>query len=99
MRKITADKIYTATDAVLEGEVIIVDEKTGKILSIEAASEHDQASLEHYRGAIVPGFVNTHCHLELSHMKGKVDTGTGLLPFLKSVVQFRDIPWRKSWML
>jgi cytosine/adenosine deaminase-related metal-dependent hydrolase len=92
MRKITADKIYTATDAVLEGEVIIVDEKTGKILSIEAASEHDQASLEHYRGAIVPGFVNTHCHLELSHMKGKVDTGTGLLPFLKSVVQFRDIP-------
>ena len=25
-------------------------------------------------------------------MKGKVDTGTGLLPFLQQVVQFRDIP-------
>ncbi|MBK7224781.1 MAG: hypothetical protein IPH96_04915 [Saprospiraceae bacterium] len=27
----------------------------------------------------------------MSHMKGKVDTGTGLIPFLKSVVSFRNV--------
>src|SRR5690606_37689416 len=36
-------------------------------------------------------FINTHCHLELSHMKGKVDTGTKLLPFLKAVVSYRNV--------
>ncbi|MBK8517776.1 MAG: amidohydrolase family protein [Saprospiraceae bacterium] len=39
----------------------------------------------------MPGFINTHCHLELSHMKGMVNSGTGLLPFLNRVVSFRDI--------
>ncbi len=42
-------------------------------------------------GLLMPGFINTHCHLELSHLKGKVDTGTGLLPFLSGVVNFRDV--------
>jgi cytosine/adenosine deaminase-related metal-dependent hydrolase len=36
--------------------------------------------------------INAHCHLELSHMKGKVDTGTKLIPFITSVVKFRDFP-------
>lgn len=92
MRKITAEKIYTAKEPAVENQVLIVDEKDGRILAIEPEAGHDPASIEHYRGVIVPGFINTHCHLELSHMKGRVDTGTGLLPFLKSVVQFRDIP-------
>jgi cytosine/adenosine deaminase-related metal-dependent hydrolase len=48
--------------------------------------------LEIHSGILTPGFINTHCHLELSHMKGRVDTGTGLLPFLQSVVAFREIP-------
>ena len=42
-------------------------------------------------GALVPGFVNAHCHLELSHLRGRVDTGTGLLPFLRAVVTLRDV--------
>lgn len=46
---------------------------------------------KHFSGLLMPGFINTHCHLELSHLKGKVDTGTGLLPFLSNVVQFRDV--------
>jgi len=45
----------------------------------------------HFKGLLMPGFINTHCHLELSHLKGKVPTGTGLLPFLKSVVTMRDV--------
>ena len=89
MRKITADKVYTISDDPIEKGVIIIDEK-GKIKDITTRAEHDDTSLEKYKGIIVPGFINTHCHLELSHMKGKVHTGTGLIPFISSVVQFRD---------
>ncbi|MEM6699490.1 MAG: S-adenosylhomocysteine deaminase, partial [Bacteroidota bacterium] len=91
MRKITADKIYTISGKPIEKGVVVLDEN-GKITAVNTRAEHDEATLEKYQGAIVPGFVNTHCHLELSHMKGKVNTGTGLIPFISSVVQFRDFP-------
>ncbi|MEM0994122.1 MAG: amidohydrolase family protein [Bacteroidota bacterium] len=88
MRKITADKIYTISEGVLENAVIVLDDQQ-KIVAIEERAQQEDGALEVYLGVIVPGFVNTHCHLELSHMKGKVPTGTGLLPFIKNVVQSR----------
>lgn len=89
MRKITADYIYPISTQPLQNQVIICDDN-GKILAIDSAEEHDAASVEHHEGVLVPGFINTHCHLELSHMIGKVDTGTKLIPFITNVVQFRD---------
>lgn len=91
MRKITADYIFPVSKAPLKEGVVVVDEG-GQILTVEKRQEHDPASLEKYNGVIVPGFINTHCHLELSHMKGLVATGTTLLPFIASVVRFRDFP-------
>lgn len=91
MHKITAQKIYTLQGEALENHVVVYD-NNGKILAIDPSQNHDPASVKTYDGVISPGFVNTHCHLELSHMKGLVDTGTGLLPFLNSVVKFRDFP-------
>ncbi len=90
IHKFSSDQIYTSIGPVLQNSVIITDEN-GKILGIDNLSLHDTASIKKLDGIICPGFINTHCHLELSHMKGKVDTGTGLLPFLKKVVGFRDI--------
>lgn len=89
MRKISADWICPVSSKPLENAVVITDDQ-GKILAIESREQHDPASLEIHRGILVPGFVNTHCHLELSHMKGKVDTGTGLIPFITGVVTQRN---------
>ncbi len=91
MRKITADYIFTATGEPLKNGVVTVD-KNGKILAVDAREKHDAGDLEKHRGIITPGFVNTHCHLELSHMKGKVETGTGLIPFITKVVTMRNRP-------
>ena len=89
MRKITADYIYPISGEPLQNQLIICDD-SGKIEAIQPADQHDPSSVEHHQGVLIPGFINTHCHLELSHMKGKVDTGTKLIPFITNVVQFRD---------
>ncbi len=91
MKKISADWIFTVSGEVLQNTVLTID-KTGKIIAIDAVENHDSATIEFHKGAIVPGFINTHCHLELSHMKGLVDTGTSLIPFITAVVQKRNLP-------
>lgn len=91
MRKISADLVCPVTYAPIPNGVITIDAK-GKILAVDAPRNTDNTEVEKYSGIIVPGFVNTHCHLELSHMKGKVNTGTGLIPFISAVVQFRNFP-------
>jgi cytosine/adenosine deaminase-related metal-dependent hydrolase len=91
MRKITADFVCPVASSPLKDGVVIMDAQ-GRIMAIEGRDQHDPTTLERYEGVLVPGFINAHCHLELSHMKAKVDTGTGLLPFIHKVVSFRDEP-------
>lgn len=88
MRKITADWVYPINENPIKEGVVLVAEN-GRIEKIDVRSNYSADELEVYSGVIIPGFVNTHCHLELSHMKGKVHTGTSLIPFITSVVQQR----------
>jgi len=55
----------------------------------EEFEENDEA-VEKYEGILCPGFINAHCHLELSHLKGVIPKHTGLIPFLMDVVDKRD---------
>lgn len=87
-RKITATRIYTVSGNPLENSVLLVD-ATGRIMDIKDSHEFDTAELEVYPGVIVPGFVNAHCHLELSHLKGIAQTGTGLIDFITQVISNR----------
>jgi len=69
------DKVLITTeDGVVEGVV-------GK----EQAGE----DVEHLDGLLSPGLINCHCHLELSHMKGKIPERTGLVDFVFKVVTER----------
>ena len=90
MRKITADLLFSmhANDEPLCETVLLVADD-GRIEGLAPLREFELSAVEQYRGALVPGFVNAHCHLELSHMRGLVPTGTGLLPFIANVVQRR----------
>lgn len=91
MKKITADWIWPVSSPPVKRGVVILDED-GRVLALDERVHHDPASLEFHKGAIVPGFVNAHCHLELSHLKGLAPTGTGLLSFLQTVVNCREVP-------
>jgi cytosine/adenosine deaminase-related metal-dependent hydrolase len=91
MRILSADYIHTGHGEVLTDTAIVLD-PSGKIIDIQGVSNFEAGQVEKLNGSIIPGLINTHCHLELSHMKGKVATGTGLIPFISNVVSFRDVP-------
>ncbi|MGK0363706.1 MAG: cytosine/adenosine deaminase-related metal-dependent hydrolase [Saprospiraceae bacterium] len=90
MKKITADYVFPIASEPIKNGVVVVDD-AGKILAVDERKNHDEGSLEEHQGIITPGFINTHCHLELSHMKGKVETGTSLIPFITKVVTMRNV--------
>ncbi len=89
IKKISADCIYTHCGEPLENAVLVLD--GDKIIDISTSEAHDAGDVQFYRGILTPGFVNTHCHLELSHMLGRIPTGTGLLDFIDFVVKHRGI--------
>lgn len=91
MRKLSADFIYPIDSPPIEKGVVVVNDE-GVVKAISSREDYDPADVELYKGILIPGFINTHCHLELSHMKGVADSGTGLLLFLKQVVQHRHFP-------
>ena len=70
--------------------VLIADEKgkIERIVNIKDAGEN----IQQLDGILTPGFINCHCHLELSHMKGLVPTQTGLVDFIFKVVNERHFP-------
>jgi cytosine/adenosine deaminase-related metal-dependent hydrolase len=41
-------------------------------------------------GVLLPGLVNAHCHLELSHLAGSVPFGGGFVAWVEAVVNARD---------
>jgi aminodeoxyfutalosine deaminase len=89
IRKITADLVFPVCAPPVQQGVVLIDD-AGTILDIAARDPFDAAELEIYRGILVPGFINSHCHLELSHMKGRISTGSGLLGFIGNVVKNRN---------
>ncbi len=88
MNKIHAPIIVTNEDSPIINGTIVVDQE-GVILEI-STDDSVAFGARPYQGAIIPGMINAHCHLELSHLKGVIPTGTGLIPFIKDVVTKRD---------
>ena len=89
MNRIAAEYIYTGLSAepVRNGYVEYSDD--GTIVSVgECADTASEPDFRH--GALVPGFVNSHCHLELSHLKGKFVKGSGMSGFINQINELRD---------
>lgn len=91
MRRLSAQYIITGTGRMLKrGVVTLNDDDTVASVHDTAGNLEESSGTEFYNGIIVPGFVNCHCHLELSHMQGAVKAGAGLAEFIKSVRETRE---------
>ena len=87
--RISASFVYTldGNEPIRNGFVEYSED--GTVTAVGACE--DPASEEHFfQGAIVPGFVNAHCHVELSHLHRKFRKGTGMAGFIDQINELRD---------
>jgi cytosine/adenosine deaminase-related metal-dependent hydrolase len=89
-RKLKADYLFDGYHLLPDNSVLICDHHG----TIEGVVDKTQAGddLEEFKGMIVPGFINCHCHLELSHLWGMIPENQGLIHFLLSVMSQRFQP-------
>ena len=102
IRRIAASYVY-ATDAFepIRNGFVEYDEADGTIIRTGVCNEGEEV----IEGALVPGFVNGHCHVELSHLHKKFVKGTGMAGFIDQINALRDWAGRekkqelvKEWM-
>jgi len=87
-QKFQSDEIFTGFELLGNGYVVITNDD-GKIDAV--VMEQDAGdNIQKVHGILSPGFINCHCHLELSHLKNVIPPGTGLIEFLCSVVTKRN---------
>jgi len=87
-RKFKADLLFTGNKVLDENNVLITDEDGFIRDLVDVTDAGDDVGV--FEGLLSPGFVNCHCHLELSHLKNVIEPGTGLVEFLIKVVSVRS---------
>ncbi len=86
-RKLKGNNIFNGTSFLGQNKVLV----TKADGTIEAIIDEKDAGtdIEFFDGLLCPGFINAHCHLELSHLKNTIPTHTGLVNFILQILQLR----------
>lgn len=86
-KKFTAPQIFDGYRFQAKGTVLILN-GNDRVEALVPASEAGDDVME-MEGILCPGFINCHCHLELSYLAGLIPRHTGLPEFLKAVMTTR----------
>ena len=86
MKRYAARTVYTLTSPEPLQNGFVEVEEDGTILRTGLC----EAGEEVMDGMLCPGFVNAHCHVELSHLKGAFRKGTGMAGFIDQINALRD---------
>jgi aminodeoxyfutalosine deaminase len=92
-RKFSASWVFPLHTPPLKNGIVEVDDQ-GVIIGLTDTGGKltEMERLEYHSGIIAPGFVNAHCHLELSHLHGAIPSGKGLSAFLGGISHLRTAP-------
>lgn len=86
-RKLHATQLFTGLE-MIPGENVLVLGEDGVVEAIVPLADAGD-DIEYFQGILCPGFINTHCHLELSHMKAVIPEKTGMTGFIMAVMKDR----------
>ena len=91
MKSFRADYVFPVHADPIKNGVVTLDDH-GRIISVSDIPPPNLklSEIEHLKGVLCPGFINTHCHLELSHLKDKLSPGKGLINFIKEIQSVRQ---------
>lgn len=90
MRRISAQYVFTLAGKPLKRGVVNAADD-GTVIGVEdtGGELRETAATEFYNGILIPGLVNCHSHLELSHMRNTIPRGEGLRRFISSIRELR----------
>jgi cytosine/adenosine deaminase-related metal-dependent hydrolase len=86
-RKFKADYLWLG-DRMADPDSVLITTTEGRVQAVVTQLEAGEG-VEALDGLLCPGFVNCHCHLELSHLRGVIPERTGLVDFLLAVIGTR----------
>ena len=91
----SADYVFPVSSPHIKNGVVVTNgsgEIQGVFTHEQFASEKfiEKPSFQKYSGIITPGFINAHCHLELSHLRGELEEGKMLPGFIGEIIKGRD---------
>jgi len=87
--KFKGEYLFTGFEMLGQNQVLVANER-GVIQNIVPEREAGE-DLQILNGIVLPGFVNSHCHLELSHLHNLIPEKTGLVDFVFDVVTKRHL--------
>ncbi len=85
-RILSADLVVPVSMSPIRNGWIEINED-GRILSVNDDAVPENA--EHFNGVLIPGFINAHCHLELSHLRGRIAENQGMSGFIRGLLAQR----------
>lgn len=88
MKQFSSPLIITNSESPLNNAVITTSDD-GTIISVNNTPDK-KYPVEFHNGIIIPGFVNCHCHLEISHLGDTIKEGQGLAYFIREIRNNRD---------
>jgi aminodeoxyfutalosine deaminase len=89
-RKFKADYLFTGKE-LADPDSVLITSSDGIVQDI-TPSARAGPDIAYFPGLLTPGFVNCHCHLELSHLRGVIPERSGLVDFLSAVIRLRNRP-------
>ncbi|MGO1787673.1 MAG: amidohydrolase family protein [Sphingobacterium sp.] len=88
MKYYAADVVLPVSGPAIKRGIVALNDD-GVIQGLFHPGEIDADKVQQFSGVLIPGFINAHCHLELSHMLGVVPRKTGLPKFIAHVINQR----------
>ena len=94
-KSFAAQYVFTNTSKPIKNGVVTINEETKEIIDIKQLTK-EKANTQFFNGIIIPSFVNAPCHLELSHLKNKVQKAQYIVDFVLEMINLGNQPFEED---